>query len=650
MDKQTIIDRLNIKSFYSSELPSIKWNGSGMGQALCPFHSDSHPSITVNERSGQFKCFGCDKKGSVFDFYMARHDVDYRTALNALAKEAGLTTETQKKIVKTYDYVDSEGGFVFQVLRYEPKDFRQRRPDGKGGWIWNLQGVQLVPYNLSQVIKSSYCIIVEGEKDCETLKELGFVASCNAQGAGKWRTEYSDHFKGKEIAIIPDNDDAGRKHALQIARSLKGIAKSLKIVKLPDLPEKGDISDWLHNAGDKEKFIEIVKATPEWIEPAETTAIKQGRLKLTGIADMLSAEPVKYLIDGVLVKDTLTMLSAYAATGKSLLSLAIAKSILTGDKLFDSLSVSETGSVLIIDEENPASFIKERLQGFGFTPELPLHFLHYQNIKIDDAVLFNELCGVIEQIKPKLVIIDSLIRIHGQKENEAGMSIIMGKLRNLVQLGTTVLLIHHHRKGAGDLKEGIRGHSDIIGGVDMAITLEQKEDYLLLSYAKSRTVSHEPIRLELQSSEGMFNFKCIGNEDSELIEVIHSILIKEPEGLKQSKILKTIKESGDFDYGDKKIRQVLRKGEGVYWDSHKGGQTGKAIIYRAKNEMRQCGNTIYKGNIATLDKSDPKELAALGINETLQNLDNSKCGNTAEGLKNDCHISKEVIEVLEVID
>lgn len=379
-------------------------------------------------------------------------------------------------------------------------------------------------------------------------------------------------------------------------------------------------------------------------ERHQKTSIKpdsiQGRLKVTGIADMLNAEPVKYLIDRILVKDTLTMLSAYAATGKSLLSLAIAKATLTGDKLFDSLSVSETGPVLMIDEENPAAFIKERLEGFGFTADMPLHFLHYQGIKLDNDSLFSELSGVIENIKPILIIIDSLIRIHSQKENEAGMSYVMGRLRNLVQLGTTVLLIHHHRKGAGDIKEGIRGHSDIIGGVDMAITLEQKDDYLLLSHAKSRTVSHEPIRLELQASGGALNYTCLGDENSELSEVIFSFLREHPEGMKQTEILKAIRATGDLDYGDKKIRQALRKGEGVYWDSHKGGQTGKAIIYRLKNEMRQCGNTIYKGNIAVLDKTSSKDPATLGGNESLQTLDNTKCGNAAEGIANHCRITE----------
>lgn len=153
IDKKEILDRLDIKAYYSSELPSLKTN-SGMGQALCPFHDDRKASLLVNLKIGLFKCFACDRKGSIFDFYMAKHNVDYRTSFNALAKEAGLTTEPERKIDKTYDYTDEQGNLLFQTVRYEPKDFKQRRPDGKGGWIYNLKDVRLMPYNLPLNAKS----------------------------------------------------------------------------------------------------------------------------------------------------------------------------------------------------------------------------------------------------------------------------------------------------------------------------------------------------------------------------------------------------------------------------------------------------------------------------------------------------------------
>ena len=97
---------------------------------------------------------------------------------------------------------------MFQVCRLEPKDFRQRRPDGHGGWIWSVKGVRNVPYRLPQLINNGGRVIciVEGEKDADRLWKLGIPASCNACGAGKWRDELNEFFRGADVVIIPDRD------------------------------------------------------------------------------------------------------------------------------------------------------------------------------------------------------------------------------------------------------------------------------------------------------------------------------------------------------------------------------------------------------------------------------------------------------------
>ena len=273
--KQRVLDRLDKQAFYTREIPSIKWNGKAEGLGLCPVHGDSNPSFSANRESGLFHCFACGKSGSIFDFYTMQHGGGFRGALEALAREAGVDIQGQgpakknSKFVAEYNYTDEAGKLLFQAVRYEPKDFRQRRPDGKGGWIWSLDGVRLVPYNLPEVLKAKSIIIVEGEKDCETLKAWGLTATTNAQGAGKWRREYNNHLKGKRVVILPDNDDPGRKHGAVVARNLHGIAESLKVVELPSLPHKGDVSDWIKQGGTRENLIELIKQTAEWTPPAE---------------------------------------------------------------------------------------------------------------------------------------------------------------------------------------------------------------------------------------------------------------------------------------------------------------------------------------------------------------------------------------------
>src|SRR5262249_1575088 len=107
--------------------------------------------------------------------------------------------KSERREAAYYDYTDEAGSVLFQVVRFEPKTFRQRRPDGHGGWVWNLDGVRLVPYRLPELIaalaNNNPIFIVEGEKDVDRLWSLNIPATCNPQGAGKWRDDYSKNFE-----------------------------------------------------------------------------------------------------------------------------------------------------------------------------------------------------------------------------------------------------------------------------------------------------------------------------------------------------------------------------------------------------------------------------------------------------------------------
>ena len=117
--------------------------------------------------------------------------------------------EPERRLIASYGYTDETGKLLYQVLRFYPKTFKQRRPDGHGGWTWKVNGVARVPYDLPAVKASGSrrVLVAEGEKDCETLKELGFIATTNSGGAGKWTTEHSGALRGRHIVIIPDNDE-----------------------------------------------------------------------------------------------------------------------------------------------------------------------------------------------------------------------------------------------------------------------------------------------------------------------------------------------------------------------------------------------------------------------------------------------------------
>jgi putative DNA primase/helicase len=163
-------------------------------------------------------------------------------------------------IEAVYDYCDADGLSRYQCVRFEPKDFRQRHMGRDGKWIWNLDGITTFLYRLPELLANpdQLVYIVEGEKDVETLRSNGYIATCNPMGAGKWRPQYSETLRGRNVAIIPDNDpdldDKGRthhkgqKHAQAVALSLQGIAASVKMVTLPAEYGK-DASDFFARGG-----------------------------------------------------------------------------------------------------------------------------------------------------------------------------------------------------------------------------------------------------------------------------------------------------------------------------------------------------------------------------------------------------------------
>jgi len=174
--------------------------------------------------------------------------------------------KVKARLVKSYDYRDESGQLLYQVQRFEPKKFVQRRPVGDH-WEYKVKGTRRVPYRLPELLASPHhtnVYIVEGEKDADRLAELGLVATCNAGGVGKWEESFSVHLNDRVVIILPDNDDAGRDHAQKVAKSLRSATTGMvQILELPDLPEKGDVSDWLDAGGTVEELIAFKTQAPE---------------------------------------------------------------------------------------------------------------------------------------------------------------------------------------------------------------------------------------------------------------------------------------------------------------------------------------------------------------------------------------------------
>ncbi|MDR6855315.1 hypothetical protein [Variovorax guangxiensis] len=183
---------------------------------------------------------------------------------------SALTTPKRKgsfNLVARYPYPDGDGKLLFEVCRLDPKGFRQRRPDpnGKGGWTWNIKGVTQVPYRLPELLKAgpdTMVFVPEGEKDVDNLIARGLTASCNAGGAGKWPDALTQYFAGLHLVLLEDNDKAGKDHVRLVASKLRGVAASVRILALPGLPPKGDVSDWLAATGTAEQLLKMAAEAP----------------------------------------------------------------------------------------------------------------------------------------------------------------------------------------------------------------------------------------------------------------------------------------------------------------------------------------------------------------------------------------------------
>ena len=165
-----------------------------------------------------------------------------------------------------YDYVDEEGSLLFQVIRRPGKTFRQRRPDGRGGWIWNLDRVRRVPFRLPGVgehIASNSrepIYIVEGEKDVEALESVGAVATCNSGGALKWTDDHSEALKGaRRVVIVADRDEPGRRHARAVRDGLASVGVT-DVVIVEALAGK-DAADHLDAGHVLDDFVELPEPT-----------------------------------------------------------------------------------------------------------------------------------------------------------------------------------------------------------------------------------------------------------------------------------------------------------------------------------------------------------------------------------------------------
>ena len=251
----------------------------------CPAHEDGTASLSVSKASDGkilLKCFaGCTTESVVAALGLKMRDLFPEEPMRQFSPPpTPAVASTVKPVIdKIYSYRNATGDEVYQALRMIPKSFRQRH-NVKDQWVWSMEGVERVLYNLPEVLKSDTVWNCEGEKDADNLTALGFTATCNVGGAGKWLDAYTSSLEGKHVIICGDQDEPGKKHATLVFDSIAGKAKSVRLLNLPH-PHK-DVSDYIQSF----KSPDDAKMGLEEMASASHPHIKGTKLPLFSVAEL----------------------------------------------------------------------------------------------------------------------------------------------------------------------------------------------------------------------------------------------------------------------------------------------------------------------------------------------------------------------------
>jgi putative DNA primase/helicase len=508
----------NYLPFYKHHLSDLKRNGKEY-KAVCPFHDDTDPSLSINPETGQFHCFGCKAGGDIFTFYAKLNELslngdfprvcqgianDFNIPVNAKQKRTNKkkTTSKQSKIVQTYDYRDETfGKLLYQKIRTEPKGFYIRRPSINGAWKNGLGKVKPVLYRLKQVTEADEVCITEGEKDADNLVKLGFAATTNFDGAGKWRDEYNEPLAGKSINIFPDYDQQGIKHAQLVASKVHPVAKSVKIIELPDLEEGEDVSDFIAQFDDPETAAErvsiLIENTPEY-EPPRIYTIEDAILTADKFAEIETPEH-RYYLKPWCKEDSIILIPGTRGAGKTFMGQGIVDAVSSGSS-FGPWPCEHSVPCLYLDGEMTVSDNKERIKLLGLNTirENPIYYysdayanrLGLPKARLDDEEWRSTMKDLLLILGVKLWVVDNIASLApGLDENvKADWDEINQWLLELRFSGICTILLHHTGKSGKQ-----RGTSAREDNIDVSIMLNQPPDYespdgarFILHFSKQR--------------------------------------------------------------------------------------------------------------------------------------------------------------------
>jgi hypothetical protein len=527
LQKKTLssIKRLNLRGVLGTK---FRMSFDRNGLAVCPFHDENKPSFHVTQSEDgnwRWKCFGCGKSGDYIDFRRQWDNVNFHDALRLICSEEHIDLDVGDPATKpvdsavTFTYTDAGGNPLYRLKKYPPKKFYFERY-AQGQWLPGLNGVSRTLYNLPALLNAKEVFLLEGEKDCETLKSLGFVATTMGS-KNSWKHEFASHLKGKDVCVCLDVGNES--DAERIAKDIESVASSVRILRLTGLDQKEqDITDWFKLMNGK--------------SDGEKSEVLRHVVRTTAVLHKLSSPPSFPLVESILdfrardVKDRdifmeywleregLTILASEHKTGKSILAMNVAISLALGQDFLD-FKIPSARKVLLVQQEISEPAMKDRVEKMltpGLKGELAnLIFFNRQEqtLKISKPQDREILNKIVQDRKIDLVIFDPLAILHEKKESDnSDMSVILDYFAELMKkYSIGILVIHHFKKPSQKEKQdsyAMRGAS-VLGDRPDSIIVSTR-----LPEKYNRTPFPQPFRNYAQ-----LTFKLRNDEEPEDIVI-----------------------------------------------------------------------------------------------------------------------------------
>lgn len=528
-----------------------KWNCPICGSGT---RSGGTPALEYYPETNTFSCFSCGAGGSLIDLYKAMHKTDTKGAIKELADKYGIQEPEKPKKprkrlddqTRAHDYHNADGSLFARKVVYKFDDGSKSAAwfifnPSTGKFDFNSQGLrgQHAPlYDLHRIPGSSGAVyIVEGEKDVQTLQGMGLTATTAPNGASaKWQTHYNDVLEGRDIVIVTDNDDPGRKYGQTVAKGVQAIANSVKVVPstaiYADTPPKGDISDIVGIIGQTAALEELHRATaaapvydptaaapedpeeePRYFEARQASEVEEDHTRFTWYP---------YLPAG-----DYSVLMAAGGTGKTIFCCGVAAAISSGEPLPEyylqglESEKAEPKNVLLISAEDRASMLRKRLEASGadLTRCYILDCMDTNGLLLptgaEDKAKNTTWNSLLDKYHPEFVMLDPWHSFLAPTIDINKVNAVRQVLHNIAVLckehDCSMLLVSHVNKRAQgeNANNAATGSSDLVNAGRSALQLiydgtEGSEDKRIVVHTKSNyAAAGKSVAFKITSGSGL---------------------------------------------------------------------------------------------------------------------------------------------------